>query len=194
MRIYLGQHPYFPGIPRFMSYTFSLYSVDAEPSAIFEVNLVKSITDYIGLSILARKYVFIQWCFVKKASFLSFFSLFPSFWTSGQMKDKRHEIFTGHFIATPPIKSRGRPLDTWCHRVSSRIELILCFLFARDCSYKLCLVDIPFRTTNLRFSRMTPILFYIYPQRCKRFIEILGGYHNKPLALLLRKKKPLRFV
>ena len=43
-----------------MSYTFSLYSVDAEPSAIFEVNLVKSITDYIGLSILARKYVFIQ--------------------------------------------------------------------------------------------------------------------------------------
>ena len=84
----------------------------AEPSAIFEVNLVKSITDYIGLSILARKYVFIQWCFVKKASFLSFFSLFPSFWTSGQMKDKRHEIFTGHFIATPPIKNRGRPLDT----------------------------------------------------------------------------------
>ena len=78
------------------------------------------------------------------------------------------------------------------HRVSSRIELILCFLFARDCSYKLCLVDIPFRTTNLRFSRMTPILFYIYPQRCKRFIEILGGYHNKPLALLLRKKKTLK--
>lgn len=40
-----------------MSFTFSLYSVDVEPSAMFEVNLVKSITDYIGLSILARKYV-----------------------------------------------------------------------------------------------------------------------------------------
>lgn len=57
LRIYLGQHPYVPGIPWFMSFTFSLYSVDAEPSAMFEVNLVKSITDYIGLSILARKYV-----------------------------------------------------------------------------------------------------------------------------------------
>ena len=61
-----------------MSYTFFLYSVDAEPSAIFEVNLVKSITDYIGLSILARKYVSYNGYFVKKASFLSLFSFFPS--------------------------------------------------------------------------------------------------------------------
>ena len=66
-----------------MSYTFSLYSVDAEPSAIFEVNLVKSITDYIGLSILARKYVSYKGYFVKKASFLSLFYFLPSLETPG---------------------------------------------------------------------------------------------------------------
>ena len=60
-----------------MSYTFSLYSVDAEPSAIFEVNLVKSITDYIGLSILARKYVSYNGYFVKKNKFLKSVSFFP---------------------------------------------------------------------------------------------------------------------
>ena len=33
-----------------------LLSSNAEPSVVFEVKLAKSITDYIGLSILARKY------------------------------------------------------------------------------------------------------------------------------------------
>lgn len=65
LRMYLSQRPCVPGIPWFMLYTFSLHS-DTEPSAIFEVNLVKSITDYIGFSILARKYVLHNRYFVKK--------------------------------------------------------------------------------------------------------------------------------
>ena len=104
------------------------------------------------------------------------------------MKDKWHEIFTGNFLATPTIKSRGRPLDTYCYRISPRMELIPCFLLVRDCSCKPCLVDTPFRITYPRSSRMTPFLFYKYPQQFKGFVEILGGYLNKPLALLLGKK------
>ena len=43
----------------FLSLSFlSIWLFHTEPSTVFEVNLVKSITDYIGLSILARKYVF----------------------------------------------------------------------------------------------------------------------------------------
>ena len=73
LRMYLSQRPCVPGIPWFMLYTFSLHS-DTEPSAIFEVNLVKSITDYIGFSILARKYVLHNRYFVKKKNkFLSLF-------------------------------------------------------------------------------------------------------------------------
>ena len=159
LRMYLSQRPCVPGIPWFMLYTFSLHS-DTEPSAIFEVNLVKSITDYIGFSILARKYVLPNRYFVKKkqvSKFIYFIFIFSLFFFYPRRPLARWRI-SGKwhsFIFHCNVCYHQRETSEHLQNGINSWLLIRKRLFL----YKLYMVDISFRITNPRSSGMTPFLF-----------------------------------